>query len=187
MKTNIDIRSYKVDDRKEVQGICIATGPGEAKEQKAFQDILLTVFCNYYIDQEAENCFVAAEEEKVVGYVLCAEDSKAWAKTFQEKYVSNTEDSEIKAFSQGVMVSPLKYVEEYPAHLHIDILADYQRMGIGSRLMDTLISHLKSKEVPGVMFSVASDNEKGINFYNKYGFKLLGKTPHEIVMGMKLK
>ena len=50
--------------------------------------------------------------------------------------------------------------------------------------MDALLAHLKIKGVPGLMLSVASDNDKGIHFYKKYGFKVLERTGQEIVMGI---
>lgn len=184
---NIFIRGYQENDRAQVQKICLVTGSEQEVQQKEQQDMLLTAFCNYYIDKEPYNCFVAMEDEKAVGYILCAEDSNIWAEYFQNNYVANLENSPLTAFYRGIMVSPLRYANEYPAHLHIDILPDYQRMGIGFNLMNALLSHLKAKGVQGLMLSVASDNIKGINFYEKYGFTILAHTPHEIMLGMHLK
>lgn len=78
------------------------------------------------------------------------------------------------------------FAKEYLAHLHIDIAGDYQRQGIGTKLIDALIEHLRKKSVKGLMFSVAIDNEKGLGFYRKYGFKELGCDEREIFMGLKM-
>lgn len=148
--------------------------------------MLLTTFCNYYIEQEPNNCFVAANEQEAIGYIICAENAGNWAKTFREQYVDRLDNEDLKAFCRGTMNSPLQYASEYPAHLHIDILPEYQRIGIGSKLMDTLVQHLRGKRIPGLMLCVAPDNMKGRQFYNKYGFHVLTETQHEVVMGIRL-
>ena len=47
-------------------------------------------------------------------------------------------------------------------------------------------SHLKKKGIKGVVLGVSSQNEKGINFYKKYGFRLLEETPDSLAFGIKL-
>jgi ribosomal protein S18 acetylase RimI-like enzyme len=186
MEHSISIRKYQESDRAQVQTICLATGSDQATQNKAFQDMLLTAFCNYYIEQEPDNCFVATDGQKAIGYILCAENADVWAKNFQELYVDRMDNEAMKPFYSGIMNSPLQFASEYPAHLHIDILPEYQRMGIGSKLMNALVQHLKDKGIRGLMLSVACDNVKGRQFYKKYGFQVLAETPHEIVMGIQL-
>lgn len=174
------IRQYEPKDRPAVERIC-AGKAGPLK--KAF----LTCFCNYYIEREPENCFVAANEaDECVGYVLCASDFQRWAKVFQKEYYGKSWNPVTKGMGKGTVEGFRDFAGEYPAHLHIDIDDDYQRQGIGTRLIDALTQHLKKNGVKGVMFSVAADNEKGKNFYNKYGFVELSRNKQEINMGMKL-
>ena len=180
------IRKYRESDCEQVQKICIATATGPFAQNEAFRLLLLTTFCNYYIEQEPENCFVADNGQGAVGYILCAEDANTWSGTFQEKYINNLPDENLKLFCLGTMNSPLKFSSEYPAHLHIDILPEYQRKGIGTMLMDALVKHLRDKGIHGLMLSVAADNVKGRQFYNKYGFRVLEETPHEVVMGIRV-
>ena len=186
MEKSITIRPYQKDDHDQIQKVCLETGYGQELPPKPMQDMLLTAFCNYYIEEEPENCFVAADGDTAVGYILCAKDTVFWSGSFLKKYVPDFEVSPLKPFYQGIMEAPLKFAGQYPAHLHIDILPEYQRMGIGFRLMDALTAHLKGQGVPGLMLSVAGDNEKGKNFYKKYGFGVLEETEHEIVMGILL-
>ena len=85
------------------------------------------------------------------------------------------------------MLSHALWMKNYPAHLHIDIDSNYQRLGIGTRLMDALINHLKAKGVkPGLMLVVGATNEQGRNFYKKYGFKELAITKMGVAMGIDL-
>ncbi|HHV12507.1 MAG TPA: GNAT family N-acetyltransferase [Clostridiales bacterium] len=186
MTQKISIRKYQESDYAQIQRICIATAPEEARQNDAFQALLLTAFCNYYIEQEPHNCFVAADGQEAIGYILCAEDATAWAKTFQDHYIASLSSDQAKMFCQGTMGSPLKFALEYPAHLHIDLLPDYQRMGLGTMLMDALAQHLKEKGVPGLMLCVSRDNVKGRQFYQKYGFQVLDETQETVVMGISL-
>lgn len=182
----VKIRPYRKLNREMVQNVCLETASIEGAFEEPIRSMMLTAFCNYYIEEEPEQCFVAVDGEQVVGYILCTKDSNEWAERFLRKYVSNLKEGSLKSFYQGTMESPIKYAERYPAHLHIDILPKYQRQGIGFQLMDALTAHLREQGVPAVMLSVAGDNEKGKNFYRKYGFQVLEETPHEIVMGLSV-
>lgn len=179
MSNMIRIRPYEAQDYKSVQKICIAT----STMPKILNKLLLTTFCNYYIEQEPEHCFVAVDGDTVVGYILATKDSANWAQVFSKKYLTGIVNKILKPFYTGTMEQPLKFAKEYPAHLHTDILPEYQRQGIGHKLMSALVSHLQGEKVPGLMLSVAADNEKGKSFYLKYGFTILAQTPMEIIMG----
>nr|MCR5264754.1 GNAT family N-acetyltransferase [Clostridiales bacterium] len=66
------------------------------------------------------------------------------------------------------------------------VLPQYQRMGVGSSLIDALAAHLRSKGIPGVMLTVGSSNFVGQGFYKKYGFTLLETAPGDVAFGLKL-
>jgi ribosomal protein S18 acetylase RimI-like enzyme len=150
------------------------------------KEFLLTAFCDYYIEKEPQNCFVVADDQKAFGYILCAENSKAWSELFSKEYVGKLSNLSLQQYCEGTIATPLKFADQYPAHLHIDILPDCQRMGIGTKLMDALVSHLRDKNIPGLMFSVARTNVSAQAFYKKYGFAVLEERENEIVMGMIL-
>jgi ribosomal protein S18 acetylase RimI-like enzyme len=183
-KAGITIRPYKPSDAEAVRYVCVGT-LAEPLKQQGMEKLILTAFCEYYIKHEPYNCFVAADENgKAIGYILCAEDADKWLARFRK---DNSESiPQVKQFLEGTCAAPTRYSSTYPAHLHIDILPEYQRMGLGTRLMDTLVNHLKSKGIPGLMLSVSTDNEKGVRFYKKYGFKVLEQTETETVMGVEL-
>ena len=183
-KTEIIIRPYREEDAQGVRGICLETSTGPLREHPK---MLFAAFCDYYIEQEPHNCFVAATAQgQVAGYILCAENGEHWAKVFREKYIEPAPVEAMRQFLEYTCATPLRYAGEYPAHLHIDLSPQFQRMGLGTRLMDALTAHLRSKGVPGLMLSVASDNEKGFRFYKKYGFTIMAEQPNEIVMGLLL-
>ena len=44
-----------------------------------------------------------------------------------------------------------KFKDEYPAHFHINILPEYQRVGAGGKLINALFEHYRNKGIKGVM------------------------------------
>lgn len=184
----IIIRPYRQEDAARVRKICRETAGEGARTNEKTGAMVLDTYCNYYIEHEPQNCFVADDSGEAVGYIICAENFADFRPVFYSEYLTAVRRRS-PAFSLAAWGSiwfERKYADEYPAHLHIDILDGYQRMGIGTRLMDALTAHLRSKGVAGVMLTVDADNEKGVSFYKKYGFTPLGELYGELAMALKL-
>lgn len=179
------IRLYKEKDRDAVRYICLnSDGPCDADEKG--QHFLLTTYCDYYIETEPHNCFVFADEaDETVGYILCAEDFKSFREVFLRDFRTRIapEDKAERDWAAASIVLHEKFSEKYPAHLHIDLLPDYQGKGIGTQLMHTLLDHLKNKGCTGVMLTVWKFNEGGIRFYDRYGFDRIGENESNIAFG----
>ena len=172
------VRPYNVKDKERVQQICLKNADCMDSSEDTKKYILL-MYCNYYIEQEPYNCFVAVnDEDEAVGYIICSENYDSYEKVFCENYLN-----------QCAAISPKRYVEakldllshsmfkkEYPAHFHIDIDDSYQRMGIGSLLISALKMHLRKKNINNMMMVCGEDNYNAINFYKKNGFKDLITT-----------
>ena len=180
------IRPYQPKDKENVRHVCAETGPAAARAEGPVRDFILTAFCDYYAECEPHNSFVIADDhDEAVGYIFCGEDFKAYHRRFVGEYVTRLKGlGRVKCRFSAEL--PRWLVKGYPAHLHIDILPGFQRMGLGSQLMDALTAHLRAKGIPGVMLGVGSDNEKGLNFYAKYGFKKLLRIPGCVFMGLEL-
>ena len=183
----MEIRSYRETDRNNIDHICIETAREGLKTNEDMVEALTIVFSHYYIEQEPENVFVAVDEsDTALGYILCAQDFDAWATCFRSQYLDTTENLPARMMGLGSIEALRPYAAEYPAHLHIDLLPCCQGQGVGSRLIATLVSHLKEKKVPALMLDVAADNERAIRFYKKNGFQIVHDDGDGIVMGMKL-
>ena len=130
------IRHIHKKDREAVEKICIATGPAQAEASEDMRKLLLTVFCHYYIEQEPEHCFVAVnDQDEAVGYVLCAHDFEKWKDCFEKEYLKKQENPMIAMVGRGTIDDLAPYAGEYPAHLHIDLLPECQRIGLGTPLL----------------------------------------------------
>lgn len=183
------IRPYQEKDRQAVREICIATsGLPTARERQ--RKLLLLQYCDYYLEQEPDACFVAADEaDRPVGYILCAKDYPSYRKRFLAGYLPHIRALSVwRAIAARLDVALNgRYAERYPAHMHIDILDAYQRQGVGHRLVDALTSFLEERQTQGLMLSVGANNQKGVRFYEKYGFQRLGTVTGVIViMGLWL-
>ncbi|AYY14691.1 ribosomal-protein-alanine N-acetyltransferase [Actinobacteria bacterium YIM 96077] len=65
-----------------------------------------------------------------------------------------------------------------PADVHtIAVASDWQRHGLGSRLMDMLIEEAVAHRAGSIMLEVRSDNEAALDFYADYGFQRLAVRP----------
>jgi len=182
------IRPYQAKDYDNVRKICLlnAGNPETEKQQK----FILTTYCDYYIEYEPENCFVAVNEaDEAIGSIFCAENYAKYRARFNKTYLPK--EIKLGGFkwisALGSYRLHARYAAQYPAHLHIDILDAYQRKGLGSKLVSSLSEHLKAKGIGGLMLTVGASNTKGINFYKKYGFKEIAKGIGDVAMGIKLK
>ncbi|GAA4336049.1 hypothetical protein GCM10023086_69030 [Streptomyces venetus] len=61
----------------------------------------------------------------------------------------------------------------YPAHLHIDLLPQWQGSGHGRRLTRTFLQALQDRGVPAVHLVMATANTLAGAFYDRLGFHRL--------------
>jgi len=182
------IRKYQAKDYDYVIAVFLGCKEPPEEIDEGRMPALLT-FCLYYIEQEPNNCFVAVDDEdKPVGYVICAQNYKVYKRRYNKIYVPRLRKYGLKRSFMGraTTFTHKLFSKQYPAHLHMDVLGDYQRMGLGTALVDALCEHLKAQGVKGLMLTTSSNNEKGVNFYKKYGFTLIEKYPFETVYVMRL-
>ncbi len=182
------IRPYIDSDKENVRFVCLnSEGPCTMTDEE--QRFILTTYCDYYLETEPENCFVAADDANTaIGYVICTQSFNRFYSTFINDYIPRLSDLPERYALSALRSVDLqqKYKAEFPAHLHIDILPPYQRKGLGHLLIDALCTHLQNRSVPGVMLTVGSLNYVGQSFYNKYGFVRLEEYNGDIAYGLHL-
>jgi GNAT superfamily N-acetyltransferase len=62
-------------------------------------------------------------------------------------------------------------LNNYPAHLHINLLPDYQRKGYGTKLMNVFLGFMSEEGVKGVHLGMVADNVNAEQFYYRSGFQ----------------
>lgn len=185
----MNIRTLTSKDIERLEYICLATAAECFTKSDAAKQITLYKYNRYYSRQEKENCFVLCDNENcAVGYILCAENYDNYKKSFCNNELLKIGRYGFKNLVSAYfeMLSNRPFKKEYSAHLHIDILPEYQHKGFGTSLINTLCEHLKNKGVCGVMLGVGADNKNAISFYESNGFSILTKSPAALVMGKKL-
>ena len=169
------IRKYKKEDREAVQYICLQTSVGE-KSPMEWQRHILNLYCNYYIDCEPENVFVAVDDsDRPVGYIFCSTDFDIFKFIFTRDYlpILRCLGKNRVITARLELLAHQLFRKDYPAHMHIDILPEYQKMGLGTKLLQELFSYLKEKNCPGLQLICDTGNDGGFAFYQKYGFEKL--------------
>ena len=180
--------NYNEKYKEQIRRVCLLTGPLDAPTDKRVGDYILNNYCNYYIEREKENCFALVDaDDNAVGYILCAENYNKYKSDIKPYYKIVKKNAGKDMLEVRAERFALKFFSrKYPAHLHIDMLDEYTGKGSGSVLMKTLIAHLKSKGVKGVMLIVGSGNKAAVRFYKRNGFGILVSAFGGTVMGLKL-
>lgn len=171
------IRRYKAEDKSDLREICMQTSDAFFHEDEKLLSAVPIVYNDYFTECEPENIFVAADEnDRAVGYVICAADTKRFVSEMFRRYVPAAIRTHPKMgfVAFAYMAAVLRHGRHYPAHLHIDILPAYQHVGAGSRLIDALRDHLYANGVDTVYINSMSKEERAYGFYRKYGFTYYG-------------
>ena len=173
------LRKARKGDLENVEYVCRMTAGNLARTNETVGKAVSKTYSTYYIRECADTCFVLADEnDKAVGYILCESDYRRFRKVFRKVDVPAVY-SILKKDGRTAWFLPVPYTffgRKYPAHLHIDILPEYQNQGYGSILMKALLEELQSRGVKGIMLTADSDNHGAIRFYERFGFKALVRS-----------
>ena len=192
----MNIRPYTPADRDDVADICVRTGDSgqDATGLYSSDALLPDIYALPYVDHEPELAFVVDDGQRAVGYILGTADTRAFAAWFSTEWWpsvvgGHTGDS---AAERSVVASAgdpermlIDAVDEYPAHLHIDLLPEAQGRGLGRSLVETLAAALNARGVQGLHLVVGTSNTAAQAFYRRVGFSELTADADGVVMGKK--
>lgn len=183
IQQNLTVVPYAPHYAEALQQICLETGHSLTANE-AQKSYLLSMYCDCYLEQG--HAFVLLDElQQPQGYILYAEDGLSHIQQMQPylEKISALDNPLYPMMAQAELNSYESYAAQYPAHLHVDIREPYTGIGGGTLLMNTLVAHLQSKGIPGLMLMVAASNERAIAYYRKYGFETLAENPHALTLG----
>jgi len=200
----ISIRRALESDEPDLSHICLLTGAAGASAESLHDhgELIGLIYAIPYVKLPTTFGFVIVNDEtsKVVGYVLGSFDTRAfereaekgWWPSLRVKYpleglgkISGTEADErcMKQF-QEMPIAPAGCIAFSPAHLHIDILPEYQRQGWGKLLISRAMNYLKEENVEGVWVGLDPKNENARRFYQRLGFEDINDAP-ALNMGLR--
>jgi len=202
------IRNYQPGDKAATYYICMKTGDSGGDGEPFYKedpDALGRIYVGPYLTFEPDFALVLEVDEEVSGYALGAFDSRQfynryereWRPNLCEKFPPPSGDK--NSWSRVEQAYYLyhhpdyffpKSYEDYPSHLHIDLLARTQGQGHGRRMIEELLERLRRRDSPGVHLELSGTNERAHGFYRALGLQELSRhgtgEDESICMGMKL-
>ncbi|WP_127792733.1 GNAT family N-acetyltransferase [Agromyces sp. LHK192] len=199
------IRPYRVADRDRIRHICLLTarGGGDATGVYSDDSLMPEVFALPYVEYAPDLAFVVADDDDLaVGYVLGVADTAAfvdwyareWAPGFRERHPSpGPVTAAAPTFTEAELLEAggdpermrIAELDDYPAHLHIDLLPELQGLGFGRRLIDVLRAALAERGVPALHLGMDPANTSARAFYDRLGFhELPSSRPEAPLLGI---
>lgn len=194
------IRPYRPSDRDALYDVCLRTADAGGDATALYQhdpELPGDVYAGPYATLEPDFAFVVDNGERAVGYVLGTPDTTRYVTAFQERWLPEigpkhpapdhdpvTPPENAAWFLHHLEVLLQPYLAEYPAHLHIDLLPDYQHQGLGRGLMTTIMTAFKEAGAERVMLSVLKANTNAIAFYDRLGFQPLRDQPVDVAINL---
>jgi ribosomal protein S18 acetylase RimI-like enzyme len=186
MRPQPSIRPYRPADRAAVADICVRTAldGGDSRARYPDEELLPSIFAAPYCHLEPELAFVLDDGSgSPVGYVLGTADTEQFVKNFRTAWLPRVAgrypepSAEPRTPSEEMIVllhTPERMIlpdlAAHPAHLHIDLLPDWQRRGFGRGLMRTFLAALHDRGVPAVHLGMVTANVAARAFYDRLGF-----------------
>ena len=174
--------------------VCLKTGNHGQDGEPFYRDdpdALGRIFVGPYLKLEPELSRVLEDEQGICGYALGALDSR----TFYARYDSEwrprlcsefaaphgdpshwTRVEQVHdAYHHPDYFCPEPY-QNYPSHLHIDLLPRAQGRGYGRRMIEQVLDMLRERGSPGAHLGVSLLNSRARAFYAHLGFSELTRT-----------
>lgn len=195
------VRKFHEDDRSGLYHVCLATGDSGASALHLYnqKEMLGEIYVGPYLSFQPELSFTLIQDG-VAGYALAALDTrsfeetlgKEWWPAILEKYNNrspenfNEREKDLFGYIQNPPLRSEKVINDYPSHLHIDLLEKAQGRGIGKAMMLLVLQTLTEQGSKGVHLGMGATNARAFTFYTKLGFTLLDQNDDEWTMGLKL-
>ena len=189
--TDCIIRPARSGDQAGAYYVCLKTGDhGNDGEPFYLEDpdALGRIFVGPYLAYEPDLSLILEDKEGICGYAFGAFDSRAfydryekeWRLDLIEKFPIPQGDPRQWTRAETVYswyhnpdyTMPEPY-EDYPSHLHIDLLKRAQGRGYGRRMMEMIMDNLRQRGSPGAHLGVSMMNTPAFGFYQKLGFREL--------------
>jgi glycerol dehydrogenase-like iron-containing ADH family enzyme/GNAT superfamily N-acetyltransferase len=190
---NIVLRPIKKSDQRGLCCVCLATGNGGSDASTLYQDPMLLGkrWVIPYIEYESDLCFALEDitTGMVIAYALGCSNTKHFEAFMQEEYLPKIQkdypnssinetdclykDHEVISEFYSFRKAPSSISDNYPGHVHIDIMPMYQGMRLGRILFGYLLNSLRKKGCKAIHLEMAASNIRARRFYNRTGLHQL--------------
>ena len=175
-----------LDDIRAIN-VGVSSHPNKPLEEKKLCQFL---YIDYYAFNSTSNCFVAIDEDtdECVGYIISEPDLNRYKKIILNDYLPTaiTLRSDFEQYLYNEVSLYESNINEYDAHLHMDVKPGHQHKGIGTMLIKHELNHLKQYGSKGVMLLCSASNINANNFYEKNGLTTFKEINGCNLRGIKL-
>lgn len=181
------IRAYRPTDRAGVANVCVRTADagGDSRTLYPDEELMPALFAEPYCHLEPELAFVLDDGTgRAVGYIVGTANTGEFVRHFRDSWIPRvahrypkpttpprtpSEQMVVLLHTPERMIVP--ELAGHPAHLHIDLLPDFQRRGYGRALMNIFLAALHDRGVPAVHLGMVTANTAARAFYDRLGFQ----------------
>jgi ribosomal protein S18 acetylase RimI-like enzyme len=184
--SSLTIRRYQARDHDAVYDVCVRTGAAgqDARGLYSSDDLLGDIYAGPYLYLVPEHAYVLDNGQRAVGYVIgtaSTEDFVAayraeWLPLMRGRYepppsppASEEQRKLDDMFHPERMLRP--ELAPYPAHLHINLLPDYQGAGHGRLLVSTFLASVAAVGATSCHLTVRKANTAAMRFYARLGWQ----------------
>ena len=201
----MDIRLATKADQERLYEICVLTGDSGKDATGIFEQpqLLGDIWVGPYLHLSPEHCFVVQSETgEALGYCIATLDTTSFetvaeATWWPEKQLSYkkpdvalkeswSRDERLTHLIHNPLQSPTEFLEDFPSHAHINLVAEMQGKGWGKNLMTTMEDSLRSAGSAGVHLILSSKNLDALAFYKAVGYHVIFERDGQIGVAKKL-
>ncbi len=193
-ETTIEIREYEPRDRAAVREICRSTAYGGAEEALVDPHLFVDLMIRAYTDFAAGGVWVAERRGDVVGYLAGGFDERRLQRVQAWRVIPG---AVTRALGRGLLWRGSLWrlladlpgfvaegrkarepdEERYPGHLHVNLLPESRGRAVGRRLVERFLDEARRRELSGVRAVVYETNHKARRFFERLGFRPIGRRP----------
>lgn len=198
------IRLARADDRAAVSRVCLLTADAGSDATGLYLDdtVVADIYAGPYLELEPELSFVVDTDRGVEGFIVGTADTRQFVERYRAEWLpgfarrharpvplpgaelSIAEEMTDRGYRPENML--IDELDDFPAHLHINLLPTLQGQGLGRQLIRTMLAALRERGIGAVHLGVASSNTSAIAFYRRLGFtELASSTPAHPLYGIR--
>lgn len=192
------IRAYRPADLPELRRICLLTRDAGADATGLWSDdgLLPDLYLEPYLVLPGGWGWVAEIDGAILGYLVATLDTREfvsawrqrWSPEFDRRHphiIPGQEWMHDRAAHPEQLLVP--EVDQYPVHLHVDLLPAAQGRGLGREFIATLAGASREAGAGGIHLGFDPANSGARGFYEKLGFtELPSSTVSDPLFGMRV-
>jgi ribosomal protein S18 acetylase RimI-like enzyme len=183
------IRQARPEDRAALFSICLLTADagGDGSALYSDPDYPGLIWSVPYLEFEPEHAFVLDDGGAIMGYVVGTKNTRAfeqqldadWWPVLAEKYAGRDavakNDGSVLEYIRHPKHAKTPLADDYPAHLHINLLPAAQTGGWGRKMIEAELASLKDAGAKALHLGLSLTNDRAFGFYKHIGLSEIGR------------